>query len=720
MAQERKIVDMMKAMMGDRNTVTMFRSALKSPLGSTSRTRAQKVLHIMQRLHENRDGQGGPGIMPMMQEPMVFSQPESKQPKNVVIFKRLPPFKIKSKKDGQGGPGDINPFTSYGSPQPSISPFTNLFAAPPVPSSASSLWHPPMVRPTAQTSSSYDPITGIDYSAAANPAPLRLRGGPGLGFIPAQTPSGRTTDLFGVGLPTAQTTPSMFGLTPPQIDVGGQEGIPFTPSQYQRTVEYAQQRIKPEDQFGLGGEFGGDQQRMDGSPLPDGSPYANIQEQTLRAALKAGKGPQTYGVEQAMAKTGGLPSEQYDINRKTIWDEYHIDDLGSKVADLKAITPTLEPDLQDYIRGRDEYINKTNQMINGYVVNVAEKQDMSDPIAAQESRDYLGYLYELRGRQTNTYLGYIQTAIDRHNSQLQSSVDNLNAALSEAQTTLQTKTALTTEEFNMYANAAADMYNEAINAPLRQKQLDLLDVQIKAANTGQVYDALGGINQIDYLKARNILKPGVNIWNQIEWLQKTNPEINPLHVIRVAQEGLQGSLELPGNLRDKEKSIQNVLEATQKYAQMAMETGNVVAASNAYNMADEISQEMATAFMSNSKSIEPVIKAILALPKNPSEQKFKAIYRDRVDLSLVPDNLDTAIYTAFYNATHAVDPTQKVSSQGFIDHILKNVSGMSNLGTPKTVQEQAHAVGRLYGEWVNQQLFISGASDGTPQTTGAL
>ena len=92
----------MKGLMGSSNTSSLISDALKSPIGSTSRKRAQKIVSLMKRYRANdliMDGQGGPGYSTVEQQ-IPINQAGMGE---LVIFPSLPEMKISM--DGRGGPG---------------------------------------------------------------------------------------------------------------------------------------------------------------------------------------------------------------------------------------------------------------------------------------------------------------------------------------------------------------------------------------------------------------------------------------------------------------------------------------------------------------------------------------------------------------------------------------------------------------------------------------
>ena len=106
----------MKAIMSHPGSMKMLRDAIKSPIGSTSRSQAQKIFRIMDKLYTANDGVGGPGMMMQQQQDALqsLSAPNNtfKDPQGIIVFHKLPPMKVdfsgKKKKavyGGMGGPG---------------------------------------------------------------------------------------------------------------------------------------------------------------------------------------------------------------------------------------------------------------------------------------------------------------------------------------------------------------------------------------------------------------------------------------------------------------------------------------------------------------------------------------------------------------------------------------------------------------------------------------
>ena len=149
--------EVMKMLLRNKGMASTLKDAISSPLGSTSRVRAQKILSIMDKLHGLRDGAGGPGeaqpgtVQPMMTPPAQDTSPIQSIPTpGLVIFKKLPPMVTGFNKvvdsfrpsigaaDGSGGPGSTLS-TPYTKSQLGSGLSSNRYAPVPVKDASSSL-----------------------------------------------------------------------------------------------------------------------------------------------------------------------------------------------------------------------------------------------------------------------------------------------------------------------------------------------------------------------------------------------------------------------------------------------------------------------------------------------------------------------------------------------------------------------------------------------------
>jgi hypothetical protein len=236
------------------------------------------------------------------------------------------------------------------------------------------------------------------------------------------------------------------------------------------------------------------------SKVVPGAGYPGVQE-----AVESSRSPTMYAFETMTDPsniiTGGKTYGQAIVeNQANLWDRYNIGGLQEQEDTYRRLGATLPDDLVSYVRGRDEYLNRTDQMINEFIAGLPTTTDMSDPLNQTKSKDYLNYLYTLRGAQNQRYIDYVNTSVTKHTADLQNISDNLGTALSAYQSELQATNIMTTDMYNTYRAALVDLYNNVQDAPLRAKQLQLLNEQVIAAAAQNVSAGSKALDQYNYIE----------------------------------------------------------------------------------------------------------------------------------------------------------------------------------------------------------------------------
>lgn len=191
---------------------------------------------------------------------------------------------------------------------------------------------------------------------------------------------------------------------------------------------------------------------------------------------------------------------QVDALADTLRKSYNLDSLINQKTAMARNGVMLESDLTDYIRGRDEFLNQTDQMLESFKDKVLT-MDTSDPFIATQAQNYSNYLYTLRGRQNKRYIEFVNTSINQYEAQTEALTSTLNTALDAYENELQTKSGLAEEEYNMYYNALSSMYEEAVNAPIRKLEIDKLTAEINRVTQQTLTDAAGAsTNTINYIE----------------------------------------------------------------------------------------------------------------------------------------------------------------------------------------------------------------------------
>lgn len=432
-----------------------MRDAYNSPIGSTHRKRAQKIVSIMRKVGV-MDGQGGPGF-PMQNAPRPLMAPAPRDYSSVMVFPPAPPRQPINPgvMDGQGGPGfgNAGPFGTTPKVNPA-QPFSSGFQQP-----------APSVSPTPPSPAPrvpYDPMSSVGQGGALKPSDSAIF---------AQNPLSSTPTT-----PTPSSTISPSGATIPWNSLSTNKtptGVSLFPGDSQI------------NEFGSnGGGTGDGSGSTDGSGSGDGGPsqYTGLAA-TTADAVGQNQGAGMFAYTQLLRSLPGMESVpddklpygaalsgQFDALKDSLKKEYDLDRLLESKNAVISRGVTLEGDLVDYVQKRDEFLNQTNDMIEGYK-NRMSTMDMSDPINAGQAQSYLDYLYTLRGRQNKRYIDYLDRSVDEYNKQLTAVSGNYDSALQLYRDDLTAKSNLTLQEYQMYFNSLSGMYQEIADAPRKAQEL---------------------------------------------------------------------------------------------------------------------------------------------------------------------------------------------------------------------------------------------------------
>lgn len=455
--------ELLKAFMSNGRMSSIMKDAYRAPLGSTSRRRAQHIINIMRKVGAApMDGAGGPGT----KGGVNMMAPRAPDYSRMLVFPKAP--MPNPSNDGQGGPGGNAFLGLFGglSPQPSSSPFQpgtgmdNYFTQKPqIPIVSPWNINKPASTPPAVPSGpmSYaDPIK----NAQMNPGGMSTMGGASDGGpvvtqpnVPT-TPGAITTGGAQTGGTTGGTTPTPGSGTP-----GGTTPTPgaSVPSLVQGAVN----KDTGPTAFALG-------MMNDPASLRKLPGFENLPD----SALPHG------------ASLVGQVNELSDTLRK----EYQLDSLLDEKNRMVREGTTYIGDFSDYVRGKDEYLNQVQTLLDGFNSKTST-MDLGNPETAKQAQSYVGYLTALKGRQNQRYIDFLNTGVNLYNSQLTNVTQNYDKALQSYQFELEKKAPLLQEQWQTYFSALTEMYNTAADAPKKATELEYMKVQIAAANATIASDA---------------------------------------------------------------------------------------------------------------------------------------------------------------------------------------------------------------------------------------
>lgn len=226
-----------------------------------------------------------------------------------------------------------------------------------------------------------------------------------------------------------------------------------------------------------------------------GSTGLTGQSSAAQGAVDQTTGPGMFAFNQMLNPndpiTGGLSLTQRDqANQKVLWDKYNIGGLQDQMMKLEAEGATLPRDVADYITGRDQYIKQTDQNIANFVNQSMTGTAMSDPANVQKASAQLNYLYTLRGRQNQSYIGYLTDAVNQHQADLNNITNQYSTALNSYNAQIASDNTTTAAQYTQYAQALSDMYTAVDGAPAKLQQALLNQANILIAQGQAVSDPI--------------------------------------------------------------------------------------------------------------------------------------------------------------------------------------------------------------------------------------
>jgi len=176
-----------------------------------------------------------------------------------------------------------------------------------------------------------------------------------------------------------------------------------------------------------------------------------------------------------------------------------VDSIESRLLQRIGNRQPLEQDLVDYIRGRDEFLNETDGMLERLKVT-ASKMDTSDPRTRKAIADHGNYLFTLRGRQNKRYIETLKANMDSYDAQTQSLNAVYETKMDEYKTRLATGASILSSEYGMMMDGLKEMYQMAVDSDpnsfaYKKSQAELDSAQYKAVKDAlEMEKLMNGIN----------------------------------------------------------------------------------------------------------------------------------------------------------------------------------------------------------------------------------
>lgn len=506
--------------MRNKKMAELIRDASVSPIGSTPRKRAQKIVSIMKKVGAI-DGSGGPGVYSTGATPETMAQlyqmsGEPAPRRAPAIFPAPPSMRFAI--DGKGGPGPVASSTPQSlsfdvgaaavNPNPTITPAITakapLSAKPYYSITGSSALFPTLSKVSGMNPSYSDPLAAYQYNQNTLGIPR-----------PWEQTTANSTPKY-----TQSQLEPKGSITPPQPTEGGQQTPPegFLGGLGQSASS------DPMSIYYDGGAGSGDGSGMGeyetllnmlGMGSNSADPYAGITNPTLHDSVSSNMGASAFAykmmndpkllrslpgfenVPEDALPYGASLAGQVQALAETLRKESGIDSMMSEYMKRLNAGATIQEDLTDYIRGRDEFLNETQGLIDNFKDQMTN-MDMANPVIAQRAKQYNDYLYTLKGRQNKRYIEFLNASVKAYETDMTNRKQAIDMVAGDLQREIEFKSTLTIDEFNRYYSALSDMYTQASGLPELEASRAQAQATLVTTMIGAVKDSIGSADTVDY------------------------------------------------------------------------------------------------------------------------------------------------------------------------------------------------------------------------------
>jgi len=180
------------------------------------------------------------------------------------------------------------------------------------------------------------------------------------------------------------------------------------------------------------------------------------------------------------------PTEANAELAESLKDDYNLTALLEERTKLADATPGAVQDMTDYVKGRDQFVSKINNLMDKSNA-MASGMDMTNPDNINMVNSYQQYLSVLKGRQNQQYGTYIDKSITNLKNDLNKIDDQYQNALSLYNSAYKTGAEMNKDSYDNAKKALTDMYDALADAPqkllnLQKSQLQVLKLQEDNAN----------------------------------------------------------------------------------------------------------------------------------------------------------------------------------------------------------------------------------------------
>jgi len=512
--------------MRNSDMASLIDAAINSPIGSTPRKRAQKIVSIMKKVGAI-DGSNSIQQRAMQYSPeamQAINQMNEKPVRQAPVVFPMPPERRKAPVDGRGGYPDGQGGSEYGlvgdilNFPKTIAPGTAAAEAGAVGLAQYGIQNlnrgihdtskflfgkagtPFEADPYIKLGDTWGGKTFNNLMGNSQPLVSPLKASSAQGSwgpkkeVSASKTSGSVTNPF-TGLMNSSAT---------QKTLNGKTNNPFSLS-YDTSTQ-GDSSSEP-----VGSEFSS---LMEQFGLNE-DPYANVSTPSVKSALEKNMSATGFAYSmmndpEELRKIPGfenLPDDalpygaslsgQVGALAETLRKESGLDAMLNDYKGMLDSAGGLEGDLTDYVRGRDEFLNETQGLIDDFKEKTT-KMDMANPVIAQRAKQYNDFLYSVKGRQNKRYIEFVNQSLTKYQNDVQNKKAGIETVVKDLESQIDFKGNLAIDEYERIYTALVDTYNSALGLPELESSRQQAQAELTKTYAQTIKDATGVADETEY------------------------------------------------------------------------------------------------------------------------------------------------------------------------------------------------------------------------------
>lgn len=525
----------LRALMSNEEMAALINEAINSPVGSTPRKRAQKIVSIMKKVGAIDNRNAMQPLINIINNPEVMKVMEQSQqpaPKKAPAIFPAPPARRQNVNDGRGGMPD----GKGGLEEDMLSGEYGVIgqaagaANKYIPAGLKAVWDASQGAGEYVSQNTSQGLTDLYKGAVGKLYPFE-----GPGYTTYGETSGGSKLLEQMknlkGNTTGASTPATSGNQSSKTQAFNPATSrlmnPFTgllnvPGSKTASVVTGASNTQSDptsmDYSGMFDEEDGTfSSLMSAMGINDytSDPYKNVSNNKVKSALEGGlsasnfayqmmnnpdelrKLPGFENVPDDALPYGASLSGQVGALAETLRKESGLDAMLDEYHKLLNSSGSLNRDLTDYIRGRDEYLNETQDLIDDFKDKTG-KMDMANPVIAKRAKQYNDFLYTLKGRQNKRYIEFLNQSLETQQNNINNKKSEIETTLADLESKIDFQGNLAVDEYERIYSTLVDTYNVAASLPETELSRQTAQTELYKAVVQAVNDASGVADPTEY------------------------------------------------------------------------------------------------------------------------------------------------------------------------------------------------------------------------------